>query len=124
MFESYTVDSTFFNLQFSALAPNIFFCISNHQTTSLFFFLHLSSSGRFKNITIQLTFIRRILFKSILLFPIRSNISSSVIFYGQFISSNTKFRSSPNTSAPIFLVPGSLSLTNHCSNRNIDQFLP
>ena len=102
---------------FLLVASNIFFCFSNHLGAVLFFFLHLSlpssvfrwqqgDSFSLRIWPIQLAFLSRILFRSVLSSPICSTTCSLVTFYilsSPFPSSNT-FRSST-----IFLVSRSLS---------------
>jgi hypothetical protein len=92
------VVSTFFDLQLPPLAPNIS-CFPNHRGAVLFFFLDLSlpsstlqwpyEEGKFllRIWPIQLTFLLRILFRSVLFSPIRSSTCSLVTFSDYFIFS-------------------------------------
>ena len=60
---------------------------------------------------IQLTFLGRILFRSVLFSPIYSRTSSLITFtyHSSSFSSSTTFQISPNTSVPIFFLSSSLS---------------
>ena len=85
-----------FDLQLPLLAPNIIFCFSNHQGAVFLFALPLLPScvfqwqheeGNFFLIQIQLAFLHRILFRSVLFSPLCSRTSSLVTFSDHFIFS-------------------------------------
>ena len=92
MFDWQTVVSIFFDLQLPPLAPNIVSCFSKHLEAVFFFFqLHSLTSSVLqwhswrrqfilKIWPIQLTFLRRILFRNVLFSPIRSRTCSLVTF--------------------------------------------
>ena len=71
--------------------------------------------------SIQLAILRRILFRNALFSPIDQesvHYSLSFAILSSPFSSSTTFQSSPNTSAPIFLLSRSLSHINPCSKHN------
>ena len=86
MFNWWTVVSIFFDLQLPPLAQNIFSCFSNHLGAVFFFsfhFRHLSMTSWRRQFLlriwpIQLAFLRRILFRSVLFSPIRSRTCSLI----------------------------------------------
>ena len=102
MFDRYTVVSIFFDLQLLPLVPNIFFCFSNHQGAVFFFFLpltlppyilqwHHEGSNSFSEYD-QSSWLRRILFGSVLFSPMRSRNFSLITFSCHFYIMKRNYR--------------------------------
>lgn len=113
-----TVFSIFVNSQLTLLTANIFLSFSNHRSIVFFFFLLLAPFhcllyyiNFFSMCPIQLSFLWRMLVKSIFLSPTSFETFSS--------SSNTTFRSSLSISSLISLVSKSSNLSVQYSKYSI-----
>ena len=95
MFDWWTLVSIYFDLRLPLLAAKILFCFSNHHGVVFFFFLffhfHSIASWRIQFLLriwpVQLVFLFRILFISVLFSPIRLRTLSLVTFSDCFIFS-------------------------------------